>query len=203
MTNERSHDEDQSGENDQDGIQTHALYFLRDGAGDRMQEARGGDGLAEREAAGGEDDDGPEEIVEVLFGQDSRAEKEDERDDGHDAHVSKDVFELVRHAPQDYGHDGDDADEPLNPGEFVFHGPDRHDGGTLSGLEGDQEEYPDEEYRRNADGEGDEEPDPPARLRPHVFKGDDVLWRSDGGGSAANVRGKRDTQDEGFGEIRI
>ena len=70
-------------------------------------------------------------------------------------------------------------------------------------MEGDKEEYPDEENGDDADGEGDEEPDAPARLGSHVLEGDDVLRRSDGGGSAANIRSKGDAEDEGFGEIGV
>ena len=203
MADEGGDDEDQGGEDDQDAVQAHALHLVRDGAGDGVQEAGGGDGLAEGEAAGGEDDDGPEEVVEVFLGQDAGAEEEDERDDGHDAHVAKDVLELVRHAPQDDRHNRDPADEPLDACELVLHGPDRHDGGAFSRLEGDEEEDPDEEDGDDADGEGDEEPDAPARLRPHVLQGDYVLRGSDGGGGAADVGGQGDAENEGFGEVGV
>ena len=203
MADKGGNDEDQCGEHDQDAVETHALDFVRDGTGDGVEETGGGDGFAEREAASGEDDDGPEEVVEVFFCQDAGAEEEDERDDGHDAHVSEDVLELMGHAPEDNGHDGDAADKPLHARELVLHRPDRHDGGASSGLEGDEEEDPDEENGDDADGEGDEEPDAPAGLRPHVLEGDDVLWGSDGGGGAANVGGQGDAEDEGFGEIGI
>ena len=89
--------------------------------------------------------------------------------------------------PKYYSHDGDQANEPLYAGELVLHRSYRHDGGVSSWVEGDKEEYPDEQNGDDANGEGDEEPDAPARLGSHVLEGDDVLRRSDGGGSAANV----------------
>lgn len=108
-----------------------------------MEEAGGGDGLAEGEAAGGEDDDGPQEVVEVFLGEDSRAEEQGHGDDGHDAHVAEDAFELVRHAPENDGAERDETDEPLHACEAVFHGPDGHDGRAFAGLEGDEKEDPD------------------------------------------------------------
>ncbi len=91
-------------------------------------------------------------------------------------------------APQYYGDDGDHTDEILYAGEFVFHWPYRYDRGAFSGLEGDEEECPDEKDRDDADGENDEEPDAPAGLGPHILERDDVLRRSNWGGSTANVR---------------
>ena len=57
-----------------------------------MKESGGGNSFAEGEATGGEDDDGPEEIVEVFFGEDAGAEEGEHGDDGDDAHVAEDVF---------------------------------------------------------------------------------------------------------------
>ena len=74
---------------------------------------------------------------------------------------------------------------------------------AFAGLESDQEEYPDEKDGDDADGKGDEEPDAPARLGAHVLKGDDVLRRSDWGGSAANVGCKGDAKNKGFGEVGV
>ena len=107
------------------------------------------------------------------------------------------------HTPKYYSHDGDETNEPLYASEFVPHWPYRHDGGASSGLEGDKEEYPDEENGNDADRKGDEEPDTPARLGSHVLEGDDVLRRSNGGGSATNVRSEGDAKDEGFGKIGV
>jgi len=137
-------DKDQGGEDDEDAVEAHALDFCGDGGGDGVEEARGVDGFAEGEAAGCEDDDGPEEVVEVFFCEDAGAEEEGEWDDGYDAHVAEDVFELVAYAPEDYGDDGDDADEPLHACEFVFHWPYRDDCEAFGG-EGDDEEEPDEQ----------------------------------------------------------
>ena len=57
-----------------------------------MEEAGGGDRFTEGEAASGEDDDSPEEIVEVFFREDASAEESDHWDDSDDAHVAEDVF---------------------------------------------------------------------------------------------------------------
>lgn len=143
MGDESCDDEDQRCEDDEDAVETHAFDFFGDGACDGMQQTRRGDCFAEREAAGSEDDDGPEEIVEVFLGENARAEEGDHGDDGYNAHVAEDAFELMRHAPEDYGYDSDDADEVLYTGEFVLHRPCGDDGGAFSGLEGDEEEDPD------------------------------------------------------------
>ena len=93
----------------------------------------------------------------------------------------------MAYAPEDYGDDGDYADEVLFAAEFIFHWSYGDDGGTLSRLKGDEEQDPDEEDGNDADGEGDEEPDTPTGLRAHVLQGDDVLGGGDGGGGTADV----------------
>lgn len=139
MANKSRDDKDQCCKDDDDAVEAHALYFLRDRSGDGVQKPRTRDSFAEGKAAGGEDDDGPEEVIEVFFSEDAGSEEEDDGDDGHDAHISKDLFELVGYAPD---HDGDDrhgADEPLHTGEFVLHRPDGNDGGAFTGLERDEQ----------------------------------------------------------------
>lgn len=111
---ESGDDEDQGGEDDEDGVEAQALDACSDGVGDGVQEARAVDGFAEGEAAGCEDDDGPEEVVEVFFGEDAGAEEEDEGDDGYDAHVAEYVLELLADAPEDNCAKGDERDEPLH-----------------------------------------------------------------------------------------
>ena len=162
-------EEDEGGEDDEDAVEVEALDAVGDGAGDGVQEAGGGDGLAEREAARGQDDDGPEEIVEVFLGEDAGAEEEGHRDDGYDAHVAEDPFQLVRDAPQHDGAERDGADEPLHAGEAILHRADGDDGRALARLEGDEEEDPDQEDGDDADGEGDEEPGAPAGFGIHVL----------------------------------
>ena len=49
----------------------------------------------------------------------------------------------MRDTPQHYSDKCYDANEPLDAGEFVFHGPDGDDGGSFAGLEGYEEEDPD------------------------------------------------------------
>lgn len=139
VTDERRNDENQGREYDQNAVQTHALDLFGDGAGNGMQEAGGLDGFAERETASGENDDGPEEIVEVFLGQDSGTEEEHDRYYGDDSHVAKDVLQLMRDAPQYDGSDGHNTDEPLSTREFVLHRPDRYDDSALSRLEGNEQ----------------------------------------------------------------
>ena len=136
VADESSDDEDQSREDEQDAIETEVFDALCDGSSDGVEEAGRVDCFAERETARGQDDDCPEEVVEVFFCQDAGAEEEDDGDDGDDAHVAEHGLELVAHAPEDDGCDGDDRDEPLNAGEFVFHGANRHDGRVASRPEG-------------------------------------------------------------------
>lgn len=93
---------------------------LRNGLGDGMEEARGCDGLAETEATGCENDDGPQEIVEVLLGEDARSKEKDQRDNRYHAHVTKCMLELVTDAPESDSSQGYDGDKVLNPGKFVF-----------------------------------------------------------------------------------
>ena len=99
VRDESGHDKNQEGESEQDPVETEVLhlggYTLRDCA----QETGGCDGLAETEASGRQDDDSPEEVVEVLFGEDASAKEQDHGNDGDDAHVSKSVLELVANAP--------------------------------------------------------------------------------------------------------
>jgi hypothetical protein len=103
VRDESCYDADEGCEDAEDGVEGEAGDAVGDGDGDGVQEARRIDGFAEREAAGGEDDDGPEEVVEVFFGEDAGAEEEDDGDDGYDAHVAEEAFELVADAPEDDG----------------------------------------------------------------------------------------------------
>ena len=164
--------------------------------GDGLEEAGGVDGFTEGEPAGGEDDDGPEEVVEVVLGEDAGAEEEDDGDDGDNAHVAEDVFELVRDAPEDDGDEGCDHDEVLDAGEGVLCGADRDDGGVVADAECYEQHRPDEEDADDADGERDEEPRAPARRRAHVFQRDDILRGSDRGSHTADIGGECDPEDE-------
>lgn len=51
----------------------------------------------------------------------------------------------MRHTPYNDGSKGDNADEPLHPGELVLNRPDRYDGCASAGTEADEEGDPDEE----------------------------------------------------------
>lgn len=169
MTDKSRDNGDQSREDAHDAVQAHTLDFSSDALRNGVQEPRTIHSFAERETAGREDDDGPEEIIEIFFRQYSRAEEEDDGDDGYDAHIAKDSFELVAETPEQNCNDGDDGDEPLNSGELVFHRADRDDGRVAAGAESDEQQYPDEQDGDDADGQGDEEPDAPAGLRGHVL----------------------------------
>lgn len=138
VADERCDDEDEGAEDDEDAVKAHAVDSVGDGSRDGVQQARGGDGFAQGQAASGQDDDGPEEIVEVFLGQDAGAEEGDDGQDGDDAHVAEDVFELVAHAPEDDGDEGDAADVPLHTCESVSHRSDRGDGGAFAGVEGSE-----------------------------------------------------------------
>lgn len=161
VADEGGDDEDQAREDEQHGVQAEALDADGDLARDGVQEARAVDGLAEREAAGGQDDDGPQEVVEVLLGEDAGAEEQDDRDDGDHAHVAEDVLELVAHAPQHDGGERHERDEPLHAREAVLDGAHGDDRRALAGLEADEEEDPDYQDGDDADGDGDEEPGRP------------------------------------------
>lgn len=179
VADESRDDENETAEDAQNAVETHALDVGGDCLGDGVEQTGGVDGFAESEAAGGEDDDGPQEVVEVFFGEDAGSEEEHERDDGYDAHVAEDVFELVADAPQRNGDHSDDADKPLHAGELVLHRADRHDGRALAWLEGENKETPYQEDRDDAHRQRDEEPHGPRGLWVHVLKGNEVLRRSD------------------------
>jgi len=127
----RVRDEGRDHQNDgrerhQHPVQRQVLHARRDVLRQRVQQARRADGLAERQAARRQDDDGPQEVVEVLFGEDAGAEEEHQWDDGDDAHVAEDVRQLVRYAPQADCGKRHDADEPLDASETLFHPSNRY-----------------------------------------------------------------------------
>lgn len=72
---------------------------LGDGVGDGVQEARRRHGLSKNQTSSCEDDDGPQEVVEVLLGQNAGAEEENHGDDSYDSHVAKSGLQLMAHAP--------------------------------------------------------------------------------------------------------
>ena len=176
VADERCDAEDQDGEGEEDGIEAHAGDAGGDALGDRVQQAGAGDGVAEGEAAGGEDDDCPEEVVEVLLCQDARPEKQDERDDGQHAHVPKHRLQPVRKTPERNRAERDGDDEPLR-GRVAFpNRPDRHDDGAPAGPQPYHELEPDGEDGENAHRHRNEEPDAPAGNGRHVLQRDQVLW---------------------------
>lgn len=99
VADERGDDENQGGEDNKDTIHGKIGDRFGDILGNGVQEARRRHRLAQRQTTGGEDDDGPEEVVKVFLGKNSGAEEESHGDDGNDAHVTKNPFELVRCTP--------------------------------------------------------------------------------------------------------
>ena len=112
--------------------------FFRDCARNGMQQSRRCDGFAKHQSARSEDDNGPEKIVEVFFRQNTAAEEENHGNNGYNAHVAKDLVELVAETPEDNRDEGRESDEPLRAGEMVFDGPNGDDGCAAAGFEADE-----------------------------------------------------------------
>ena len=108
-----------------------------------MQEPGGRDRFTKGQTSRGQDDNGPKEIIEVFLCEDPRAEEQDYGDDSYNAHVAKDAFELVCHAPKSDRNDSDNADEPLYASKAISHRSQRNDSSAFAGLEGYKEEKPD------------------------------------------------------------
>ena len=161
-----------------------------------MQETGRVDCLSKGKTACSEDDNSPQEVVEVLFSQNAGTEKEDDRDDSDHAHVAKDTLELMADTPQHDSDQGGHGDEPLNASETILHRPDGDDGGVASGTESDEEKQPDQYDRNNAHWKRDEEPDAPARCRVHVLKSDQVLRRCDRGCGTSNIASQGNSQEK-------
>ncbi len=66
-----------------------------------MKKPRGIDCFTEGKATGREDDDRPEEVIEVFFREDTGTEEENERDDSNDAHITEEPVQLMAYAPKD------------------------------------------------------------------------------------------------------
>ena len=105
-----------------------------------MQQARTRNSFAQRKAAGSKNDDRPEEVVEVFLSKDARAEEQDERDDGHDAHVSEYRLQTVRDAPEGNSDKGDNDDEPLRACVRLLYRPDGYDDCAPAGSEEEHKE---------------------------------------------------------------
>ncbi|KAI6773470.1 hypothetical protein HG531_000319 [Fusarium graminearum] len=89
MADEGCNDQDQSREDNQDTIQTHAFHFFRDDLGKSVQKTRRSNSFTQGQSTGSEDDNGPWEVVEVLLSQQTNTKEENNRDNGNDAHISK------------------------------------------------------------------------------------------------------------------
>ena len=201
VANKRGDHQNEAGENKQDPVQAHLLNRLSNSLGHGVQETRRVDRLAERETARGQNDDGPREVVEVLLGQNAHTEEENDGDDGNDAHVSKDVFKLMRGAPQTDSGNAHNSDEPLHTREAVLNGADGHNGCPLARLETHQEKSPDHDQGNDAHGDDDEEPLTPRRRGLHDTDCNDVLGRCNRRQHSSDIGSERDAHDDGFGHV--
>lgn len=161
VRDESSTDQDQASEYNKYCIQREALDFLRNCAGNGMQETGRVNCLSKRETTGGKDNDSPEEVIEVLFSENTRSEEKNNRDNSHHAHLAEDPFELVGDAPQYDSSDGSQRDKPLDASKSILDGPDRDDHCASSGLKRHKEEDPDYEDGDEADWDSNEEPNSP------------------------------------------
>lgn len=198
MADERGDHEGQGREHDQHPVQAHALDAVGDSHRDGIQQARRLDRFPKGQPTRGEDDDGPREVVEVLFREDADAEEQHDGDDGDDAHVAEHGLELVARAPQRDGREADGRHERLDARELVVQLTDGHDRSAAARAERHEEEDPDERDGDHAHGDHDEEPLAPTRLGYHDAHGHDVLRRGDGGEHTADVGCEGDAHDDGF-----
>ena len=165
MTDKRRHNSNERSEHAHNTVQAHIAHLLRNALGNGMQQAGAIHSLSKRQATSSQDNDGPQEIIEIFFSQDTRTEEQENRDDSNDTHISKDSFELVARTPERDGRQRNNGYEPLDAGEFVFHGSYGHDCGIPAWLESHEEQDPDQEDGDDADWKRNEEPDAPAWLR--------------------------------------
>lgn len=138
VADERGHHQDETCKDDKDAVQTHALYTTGNGFRNSMEQTGRVDGLSKRQTPGSEYDDGPQEVIEIFFVQDTSTEEEYDGNDGDDTHVTEDQLQLMTDAPKYNCGEGNDTDEPLSGTEFIVDGFDRHDGSVLSGLKRDE-----------------------------------------------------------------
>lgn len=128
------------------------LDSFADSVGQGMQKPGGCHSFPKTKSAGGQNDDGPQEIVEVFFIKDASSEEQNHGDDSDHTHVAEDMLELMAATPEGNGGHRDNGDEPLNAGEFVFDGANRDQSGVTAGMEGGQQEAPDQQDGDDADG---------------------------------------------------
>ena len=136
VADERGDDQDQRREDNQHPVKAHALDLRRNAGRDRVQQARRLDGLAQGKTAGGQDNDGPREVVKVFLGQNADAKEEHNGEDGNNTHVAKGVLELVARTPQANRSQRHNCHEPLDAVETLTDGADGYNGGAAAGAEG-------------------------------------------------------------------
>lgn len=98
---ESRNDKNQRREHDQHPVEAVVSHLLCDGCRNGVQKAGRGDRFPEAETTSCENNNGPEEIVEVLLREDAGSEEEDDRDDRNDSHITECVLELMAHTPED------------------------------------------------------------------------------------------------------
>lgn len=177
VANKSGNDKNETAEDNEDSVQAHALNATGDRLGDGVEQTRGVDGFAKGQTTSSEDNDGPQEVVEVFLRKNAGTEEQHKRNDGHNAHVAEDILQLVAYTPEYNSDHSNNTDEPLHSSELVLHRPNRYDGGALARLESKDQQTPDQEDRDDAHRQCNEEPDTPRWLRVHVLKRNKVLWR--------------------------
>ncbi|KAI3476320.1 hypothetical protein L1887_62084 [Cichorium endivia] len=203
VADKRSHDQTDTEQGDDDLPQRKLLDDLLDEVIERLEQSRRCDCLAERNTAHGQKDDGPEERVEVLLGEDASAKEEHHGDDGNDAHVADDPLEVLLQTPQHDRRHGDGRDEPLDLGERVPALAELLDHRAPPRTIAPQQDQPDDHQRQAGHGDGDGKPLQPPHGLLHVLQRNQVLRRSDGRGLSADVRRKRNAHDEARGVRRL
>ncbi|KAI6776999.1 hypothetical protein HG530_000944 [Fusarium avenaceum] len=163
VANKGCNNQNQSREDNQHAIKTHALNLCRNNLRKSVEQTRRAHSFAQRQTTRSEDNDSPGEVVEVLLGQKTNAEEEHDGNDSNDTHISELGLKLVASAPQSNGSDSDNGHEPLNTSKLLLNRANRSNCRTLTWLESDEEKKPDEDDRDSANGDNDEKPLKPSR----------------------------------------
>lgn len=135
MRDKCRHDQDQRRKHEQNSVQIEVVDARRDRLGDRVQQPGRGHSFAKTQTPSREDDDRPQEVVEVFLVQDPRAKEQHHRDDGDHPHIPKDVLELMADTPQPDGGQRHNRDKVLHSRELVLDRSNRHNGRVPAGFE--------------------------------------------------------------------
>ena len=143
VRDETGNHKNQNREDEEHAVKAEMFDPCGDARGNGVQQARRRHSLTKTQTTGGENDNGPQEVVEILFVKDSGTEEQQKRKDSDHAHIAKDVLKLMTGTPERDGEERDDTDEILDTSEAVFDRPDRNDSGIATRVESHQEEEPD------------------------------------------------------------